>query len=268
MPPHRFLETEGNTLRVAFRPGDPARPALLMFNGIGASLELLDPLVEALDPAIPVVRLDPPGIGGSAAPRWPYRFPGLARMAADVCDQLGLGALDVFGVSWGGAVAQEFAHQFGARTQHLILAATSPGMIALPGSPSALLEMAGPLRKLLPRSSQPSSGVVFGGDFRQNSAVVRGLTRWIAGAGSPGYYLQGLAGLGWTSAHWLRTLRMPALVLAGEDDPLVPLANAKLLVALLPHARLVRFDCGHLFVATRAAAVAREIARFVAPTPQ
>lgn len=260
----RTIETEGNALRVAFRSGDPARRALLMFNGIGASLELLEPLVEALDAGIPVVRLDPPGIGGSAAPRWPYRFPGLARMAADVCDQLGLGELDVFGVSWGGAVAQEFAHQYSARTKHLVLAATSPGLIALPGSPSALLEMAGPLRKLFPRSKQPASGVVFGGEFRKNSEIARGIARWVADAGSPGYYLQGLAGLGWTSAHWLRSLRMPALVLAGEDDPLVPLANAKLLVSLLPQARLVTFDCGHLFVATRPAAVAREMGKFLA----
>lgn len=259
----RTIETEGNALRVAFRRGEADRRPLLMFNGIGASLELLEPLVAALDPAIPVVRIDPPGIGGSAAPRWPYRFPGFARMAADVCDQLGLGELDVFGVSWGGAMAQQFTRQFTARVAHLILAATSPGMIALPGSPSALLEMAGPLRKLFPRSDQPASGTVFGGIFRENSALARETLRWVAGTGTAGYYLQGAAGLGWTSAHWLRSLPQPALVLAGTDDPLVPLANAKLLVALLPNARLVTFDCGHLFVATRAAEVAREMERFL-----
>lgn len=258
-----IIETEGQPLRVALRRGESGRRALLMFNGIGASLELLDPLVEALAPSRPIVRIDPPGIGGSAAPRWPYRLPGFARMAAEVCDRLGLGALDVFGFSWGGAMAQQFTRQFPARVERLLLAATSPGLVSLPGSPSALLEMAGPLRRLLPRREAHPAAAVFGGIFRQDSALARATCRWIASASSPGYYLQGLAGLGWTSAHWLRSLRQPTLVLAGEDDPLVPLANAKLLVALLPNAQLRTFACGHLFPVTRASEVATEIDGFL-----
>jgi len=56
---------------------------------------------------------------------------------------------------------------------------------------------------------------------------------------------------GWTSVHWLHELKQPTLVMAGDDDPIIPLVNARLLTRLLPDARLEIFDCGHLFLLTR-----------------
>ena len=41
-----------------------------------------------------------------------------------------------------------------------------------------------------------------------------------------GYYYQLMAGLGWTSLPWLPKLRPPTLILAGDDDPIIPLVNA------------------------------------------
>ena len=71
------------------------------------------------------------------------------------------------------------------------------------------------------------------------------------------------AALGWTSIHWLRRLRQPTLIMAGRDDPLVPLANAKLMQMLIPHSELRVFDCGHLFLMTRGEASARVIGEFL-----
>jgi pimeloyl-ACP methyl ester carboxylesterase len=62
----RNLSIGGRALRVAVREGDPGWPPLLLLcNGIGASLELLQPLMDALDPRGEVIRFDMPGIGGS-----------------------------------------------------------------------------------------------------------------------------------------------------------------------------------------------------------
>jgi pimeloyl-ACP methyl ester carboxylesterase len=65
-----------------------------------------------------------------------------------------------------------------------------------------------------------------------------------------------LATVGWTSLPWLWTLPQPTLVLHGRDDPIVPLANARILAALIPNARLRIFDDGHLLPITRPADVA------------
>ena len=65
--------------------------------------------------------------------------------------------------------------------------------------------------------------------------------------------------LGWTSLPWLWRIRHPTLVLAGNDDPLVPLINARLHAWLLHDARLHVFDDGHLFMLTHARETAAAI---------
>jgi pimeloyl-ACP methyl ester carboxylesterase len=78
-----------------------------------------------------------------------------------------------------------------------------------------------------------------------------------------GYYLQLLAGVGWSSLPWLPLLRQPTLVMSGSDDPLVPVANAKILAGLIPNARLVSIDDGHLFLVTSARDSARLVSEFL-----
>ena len=128
----RVVTVGGQLLRVAIRPGrneagGTPRPALLLINGIGANLELLEPFVTALDPAVEVIRFDPPGVGGSPAPARPYRFSGLCRMIAAMLTELGYDRVDVLGISWGGGVAQQFAASQRARCRRLVLAATAMG---------------------------------------------------------------------------------------------------------------------------------------------
>ena len=53
-----------------------------------------------------------------------------------------------------------------------------------------------------------------------------------------GYYHQIIAGVGWSSLPWLGLLAQPTLVMAGTDDPIVPVANGRILAKLIPDARL------------------------------
>jgi pimeloyl-ACP methyl ester carboxylesterase len=75
--------------------------------------------------------------------------------------------------------------------------------------------------------------------------------------------LQLLAGLGWSSLPWLRKLAQPTLVIAGTDDPIVPVANGRILARLIPNARLVTIDDGHLFLVTNADESAKIISEFL-----
>lgn len=75
------VTVRGRALRVAVRPAKgagPARTALLLMNGIGAGLDVLDPLVEQLPPNLEVIRFDVPGVGGSPTPVLPYTYAMLA----------------------------------------------------------------------------------------------------------------------------------------------------------------------------------------------
>ena len=79
-----------------------------------------------------------------------------------------------------------------------------------------------------------------------------------------GYFGQLYAISGWTSLPWLRTLRQPTLVLAGDDDPIVPLVNGRILARWIPDARLhVVPGGGHLFLLERPAEMAALVAGFL-----
>jgi poly(3-hydroxyalkanoate) depolymerase len=255
-------EVGGQTLRVGIRPGKTSRPPLLLFNGIGASIELVEPFLAALDGPEAIV-FDVPGVGGSPAPRLPYRPWMLVRLTAQLLDQLGYGEVDVLGVSWGGALAQQFAFQQATRCRRLVLAATSPGHLMIPGRLTVLLKMATPRRYKDPDYMRRIAGDIYGGALRRSPELVREHLRHVRWASDYGYYLQLFAGFGWSSLPWLRLLPQPTLVLAGTDDPIVPLINGRILARLIPHARLVTIDDGHLFLVTSAGESAEIIADFL-----
>ena len=85
----RTITVKGQRLRITIRKGDGTRTPLLLMNGFGVNLEVLQCFVDALDPAIEVIRFDVPGTGGSPAPRIPYRFSAHARLVTEMLDQLG-----------------------------------------------------------------------------------------------------------------------------------------------------------------------------------
>src|SRR5690349_6555390 len=123
----RTITVRGQRLRVAIRKGGGTRTPLLLLNGFGVNLEVLQPFVDALDPAMEVIRFDVPGTGGSPAPRFPYRLSGHAWLVSKMLNQLGYQQVDVLGVSWGGALAQQFAFQYSRRCRRLILVSTATG---------------------------------------------------------------------------------------------------------------------------------------------
>jgi len=257
------VEVDGQVLRVGIRTGDSGPPPLLIFNGIGANLELVEPFLAALD-GLETIVFDVPGIGGSPAPSRPYRLSTIARMSNQLLDVLGYdGPIDVLGISWGGALAQEFAHLYPDRCRRLVLASTSPGTIMVPGKLSALSKLISPRRYSDPDFLHQVGGELYGGAYRRNPALLRDHSRHIRPPRGRGYLYQLLSVWGWSSLPWLGRLRQPILVMHGSDDPIVPLINARILAALIRNAKLYVVDDGHLFLITRAPEVAPSVRAFL-----
>ena len=255
------VQADGLSIRVS--TGGTGRPLLLIM-GIGGHLDMWPPLERTLHPlGISTIAYDAPGTGGSAPYRTPRRISGLARTAERLLDVLGVGQVDVLGVSFGGGVAQQFAHQCPSRVRRLVLAATSTGAISVPGHPAALLALATPRRYLDPDYYHRIAPRVFGGQSRHDPDV-SALARFVHPPSLTGYAHQLYAAAGWTSLWWLRSIRHPTLVLSGDDDPIVPLANGRLLAKLIPDARLhVVTGGGHLFLLEQADEVGPVIAEFL-----
>jgi poly(3-hydroxyalkanoate) depolymerase len=260
----RVLRVGGRALRVAVREGAPGWPPLLLCNGIGASLELLQPFVDALDPRRGVIRFDMPGVGGSPAPVLPYHLHTSAPLLAGLLDQLGYPQADVLGISWGGGLAQQFALSRPDRVRRLVLVATGTGALMVPAHPRVLLRMLTPRRHRDPGYAARVAGDLYGGSARKNPAVARDLLHATTRLGpARGYFYQLISGAGWTSLPRLPRLRPPTLILAGDDDPIIPLVNARIMHRLIPRSELHIYHGGHLELAADAEHIAPVVEAFL-----
>ncbi len=261
------VEVRGVRLRYA-RSGGKGEP-LLFCNGIGANLELMLPIIRALA-GTRVIVFDIPGAGGSrSAWFWPS-YSSFAKFAVGLLDQLGhIGNINVAGVSWGGGLAQTLAHEYPGRVSRLILMATAPGMPMVPGRVSALVRMITPQRYLSRTFMASNAAFIYGGEMRGRPDLAIDYAR-MTRAPRKLTYLQQLAAISqFSSWPWLHRIRCPALVMNGDDDPLIRTVNARLLAALLPNARLhlIRGG-GHLFMLMQAEETARVVREFIKETSQ
>ncbi|MEM9277091.1 MAG: poly(3-hydroxyalkanoate) depolymerase [Pseudomonadota bacterium] len=258
----QMIDIDGQDVRVAYRKGPDDKPPLLMFNGIGANLELGFHFIEELKDTGAII-FDVPGVGGSPLPALPYRPTTLARLAKRICEHLGHVEVDVSGVSWGGGLAQQFARQYPRNCRKLVLAATSAGWTMIPGSPSVLSKMASIKRYTDKGYMRTIAAEIYGGDFRNDDTLIHKHAANMKPGSNAGYVMQLLAMTGWTSAHWLWTLKQPTLIISGTDDPLIPTANAHFLHKMIPNSRLELIDNGHMFLVTRPTESAEMIETFL-----
>ena len=255
----QIIQAGGTPLRVAIRPGTGTGPPLLLCNGIGMRLEALRPFVDALDPAIEVIRFDAPGVGGSQLPNLPYRFTTLALLLREMLHNLGHQQADVLGISWGGGLAQQFALLNPRLCRRLILVATATGpQTMVPPNPLP------PVKNLILRRW----GDLWGGSAKTDpEGLASALHKARISPLSIGFLYQHTAALGFTTLPLLPLIRQRTLVLTGDDDPIIPVANGRILAAGIPHATLHVYHGGHVELATRPSLLTPLITSFLAAPP-
>jgi pimeloyl-ACP methyl ester carboxylesterase len=234
---------------------------LLLHSGVWSEMRQWGPFLEHLD-GFQVITYDAPGIGSSQVPSFPMSMRGLADIGAGILDALGIARAHVLGASFGGAVAQQMAISHPGRVDRLVLVSTSFGGPALPGRPWALWHAMHP-RAYHPDRVARSAGVMFGGRMRTEPGLAAGMgmtkpgTFWAAA-----FRLSALAG--WTSLPFLPSIRHQTLILCGDDDPVTPPVNHRLLASLIPSALLhIVPGGGHLVLLDSAHEVGPVITEFL-----
>jgi poly(3-hydroxyalkanoate) depolymerase len=233
--------------------------------GLGGNIEMWEPLVEELRD-FQTIAFDAPGTGESDTPRWPLSIKRLAAITAHLLRAVGHPRVDVLGVSYGGAIAQELAHRHPERVRRLVLAATSFGVGSLPGKPGALALLSTPYRYYSRAHLRAVAPRLYGGQIARQPRLLdeHAYSRLGHAPSLRGYLWQLAAIAGWSSLPFLRRLRMPVLVLTGDDDPIIRVANARVLAAMIPGARLhILRGAGHLFLVDQAGESARLIRDFL-----
>ena len=251
-------------IRVARR--DTGGRPLLLINGIGAHLDMWEPFARVLDrPSL--LAFDLPGTGESPRAGCPQRMSGLARLVNDLLATLGEAKVDVLGISFGGALAQEFTRRYPDSVRRLVLCATSTGLFSVPPRPVPLLYLMTPLRYVHPIFFNHMMPRIVGGrTAREQTALADQMEARLSHPPDPlGYAFQLYAASGWTSVHYVQRIRQQTLILAGEDDRAIPLKNARLLARLMPNAELhVVPHGGHAFLLDEPENVAPLIEDFLA----
>jgi len=182
-----------------------------------------------------------------------YTLSDMAADTAGLLDALDIGSAHVVGASLGGMIAQTLALEHPARVRSLTSIMSTPGDRDLPGaSPAAAAALLTPApadregniaRSVKVFRAIGSPGFPFDEDQVRERAG-RAYDRCFHPAGTGRQLLAILAAGGRREA--LGTLRVPALVIHGADDPLVPLACGVDTAEAIPGAeRLIIEGMGH-----------------------
>jgi poly(3-hydroxyoctanoate) depolymerase len=250
---------EGRLLRVR-RSG--TGPPILLLNGMGMSLSTWSPLDRHLD-GFDRICVGTPGNGRILA-RSPVRtMRDYAALLGDLLDELAIERADVLGLSFGGMVAQQFAHDMPTRVRRLVLASTSCGLGGAPSNPASWWTA------MAAEISRTSSGWGPRGMASQWSHLMQREfgARWASGPRLSGMAEQVAASSLWSSMAWLPQLAQETLVITGTADALVPSANASILASRMPRAQIYRVHGGgHLCLLDRATEVGPVIATFLRAT--
>ena len=259
-----FVTIGGLRVRISRRGGGPP---LLLIGGLGNNLGIWQPLVDELS-AYDTITVDAPGMGLTSTPLWALTMSELADFYACLLRELGVEKAAVCGLSFGGAVAQQLAHQSPSLVDKLILCGTGPGVGGFAGSPAALTELAMPWRYYAESRLRLVAPLIYGGRIAKDpDALARHLHERLENPPSVmGYYFQLAALAGWSSLPWLPSLTPATLVIAGDADPVFPVENAQLLGRLIPRAEVqILRGAGHMFVVDSAEQVGPLIADFLSP---
>lgn len=244
-------------------------PRLLFINGSGGTIERARPTLDQLRPHFDLAIHDQRGLGRTEVPTVPWSMADYATDAIALMDHLGWDTCRVWGISFGGMVAQELAVTVPQRIERLALLCTSPGGAG--GSSYPLHELASM------DAPQRRSTTIHIMDTRFDESwlethptdrlIVEQLDVANAADKTPRQLLGERLQLEARRHHdvWdrLPSITCPTLVAAGRFDGLAPVANSEQIADRIPDSELRVYEGGHLFIAQDRRAIP-EIATFLA----
>jgi pimeloyl-ACP methyl ester carboxylesterase len=282
-PDKRSVQMHGHRVVYRIAGEDPTghRPVLLLVHGMAGSSSTWREVMPALAQRYTVIAPDLPGHGESDKPLQDYSLGAQANALRDLLVATGIDRATIVGQSLGGGIAMQLAYQHPQHCERLVLV-SSGGL----GREVSLL-----LRALTLPGVDFLSPVLFPSFVRGAGNAVSG---WLRSAGlrAPGIEQEWRSYVSLidpdTRRAFLRTLRavvdvggqtvsaldrlylaslMPALIVWGERDRIIPVAHAHEAHAAMPGSRLVIFEeSGHFLHTEEPARFVETLVEFVDTT--
>jgi pimeloyl-ACP methyl ester carboxylesterase len=256
-----FVENQGSKI---YWDQQGAGEPLLLIMGLSYPSYMWHRSRPVLSKRYRTIAFDNRGIGQSDVPPGAYSMALMASDAAAVLDAAGVHSAHLFGVSMGGMIAQEFALQYSERVLSLILGCTaSGGPHAVQAEPAAIQTLM--RRDLTPEESKEAIIPFIYDPATPRESIDEDMAirmRWYPTPQGYASQLQGI--IGWEAYSRISQITAPTLVIHGETDRLIPPANAKLIAARIPGARLVLIPhASHVFETDQPVAAHQAILAFL-----
>jgi pimeloyl-ACP methyl ester carboxylesterase len=272
--PPQFVIVDGR--KIAYEEVVPASPqgTVLLLTGLAAKRQGWHRQMAAFGAHYRTIAIDHRDVGDSDLATAPYTTADQADDAASVLTALGVAHAAVVGISMGGFIALELTLRHPEMVDKLVLTSTSAGgktHVAAGPRIQAML--------LLPRLGRRDVGKIAKRTYSLIMApgyCVAHPDEWNDIAeiaryrpqSTQAYRRQLNACLKHDATTRLGQIAVPTLVVHGELDPLVPVANGRYLAAHIPGARLILYpDTGHIPIVERAADYNRAVLDFLAEVP-
>lgn len=250
--------------------GPREAPVVILLHGLGSSLHTFDGWAEALATNHRVIRLDLPGAGLSGPdPQGLYTDDRAIALLLALLDRLQVNRATLAGNSIGGRLAWRFAATHPDRVERMVLIApdgyASPGFdYGVPPRVPAMLDL---MRFFLPEwALRPNIAAAYGNPDALSEAVMARYHDLLLAPGNRKAMLDRMRQTVLVEpGPLLRGIKVPVLLLWGERDAMIPVANAQDYLAELPDARLVVLPgLGHVPQEEAPAASVRPVLKFLA----
>lgn len=240
-------------------------PPIVLVPGLAGGFDLLGPLARCLSPHFRVISYQLRGEDNCFALRRPFGLMDLVKDLGEFLDGMCLETPAVFGLSFGGTIALEFAARHPHRLSHLVLQGTGARL-----EPGLLPQVAGTVLKRYPLpADSPFVNQFFNlffGCAQNKDDRFDFVTRqcWQTDQSVMAHRF-GLVE-GFDIERRLERIRVPSLILAGERDVMVTPRSLQELKEGIPHARMQSLPrCGHLAFVTHPELVSEKVRDFLTP---
>lgn len=247
---------EANGITIAYEQ-QGSGPHLVFVTGVGYGGWFWHRVVPGLAKHFTVTTFDNRGAGGSSQRPGPYTVETMAADTAGLMDALGIQKAAVMGHSLGGYIVQHLVAVRPELAGKVILASTNHGgMKVIPITAEALNVLTNRVGDPLDLIRRGIDVATAPGFADKHPKVFQELIEYrLSNPVPPAQYTaQVMAGAGtvqWSDGRinrQLAAIKVPCLILFGEQDRVVPPGNAQLLAAKIPQARsMILPNTGHIF---------------------
>ena len=224
--------------------GDASQPAIIFSNSLGTQFNMWQPQISFFEKKFYVICYDTRGHGASSAPQGPYSIEQLGTDVVHLLDHLNIEKASFCGISMGGLTGQWLAIHHPERFNHVIVCNTAAKI----GQEQAWNDRAQLVREqgLKPIAETAASRWFTEPFIRSNTAIVESLSNDL-GAGSPEGYASCCEALAKADLRAdLKTITVPVLIIAGQQDPVTTVADAQYIINHVRSSSLFEINASHI----------------------